>query len=312
MKLFTGIADAGKSALRKVLSPSQRHRASEIAHLPQRFNRLERLLAQSIALELNAAFPSVKNPRKGPPRSVINAHERCLYSQNGEDGILAYLFARIGAEDFRFVEIGIGNGEECNTANLAISFGWKGLMMEANENSAFYAQQFFRRMSALPPKVVAGKVTPENINGLLKENGFTGSIDLLSLDIDGNDYWVLQAIDVVRPRVLVLEYNTSYGPTRSLSVKYDPDFDPKKYHPAGWYHGASLTALTKLAKSKGLGLIGCDSRGVNAFFLREDLLGGELKELAPEEAFYSLWGRDSKMVPEEQYKSISHLPHVEV
>jgi hypothetical protein len=312
MKLFSLIADAGKSGLRQVLSPSQRHRASEIAHLPERFNRLERLLAQSIARELVESFPSVKNPRKAQPRSIINDHEKCLYSQNGEDGILAYLFAQIGAEDFRFVEIGIGTGEECNTANLAISFGWMGLMIEANENSVFYARRFFRRLSTSPPKVAAGKVTPENVNGLLRENGFTGSIDLLSIDIDGNDYWVLQAIDAVRPRVLILEYNTSYGPTRSLTVKYDPEFDPKKYHPAGWYHGASLTALTKLAKSKGLALIGCDSRGVNAFFVREDLLGGEIRELAPEEAFYSSLGRDRQLGPAEQYESISHLPHVEV
>jgi hypothetical protein len=184
----------------------------------------------------------------------INLFEQRFYSQNGEDGIIKIIFDKIGTTNKFCVEFGVGNGTECNTQYLIKKQGWNFLHMDCGDN--------------LPPSIKKERITAENINSLFKKYKVSKEFDLLSIDIDFNDYWVWKAIDGYSPRVVVIEYNSSIPPTESKTVKYDPN--------AQWdgtnYFGASLLALANLGKSKGYTLIGCDRVGVNAFFVRNDLI----------------------------------------
>ena len=231
------------------------------------------------------------------------------YSQNGEDGIILHLFSLIGARSRRFVEIGIEDGRQCNTANLAINFGWSGTMIDRDaagveSASAFYAAQPRTRDTV---RVVERHVTREGIDDLLAEVGGDGEIDLLSIDIDGNDLWVWEAVRRTSARVVVVEYNASFGPARSVSVPYDPRFDRMERHPSGYYHGASLTALARLGARLGYVLAGCDPDGVNAFFVRADCAAGVVAAAEPAEAWRPLRERGPGSA-EEQFAVIAHLP----
>lgn len=216
--------------------------------------------------------------------SMINSYEYRVYSANGEDGILLYIFWRVGTTNCRFVEFGIGSGRECNTANLSLNFGWRGLLMDCDEQSVTAARAYYRRMLGKKSsriKIVDSVVTAENLDGILLKNGVDGEIDLLSIDIDGNDYWIWKAGTSIAPRVVVIEYNASLGCEKSLTVKYDPTSLSFNNH----YAGASLAALTKLAKSKGYILVGCESMGVNAFFVRQDVAQAKLLEVSVKDAY---------------------------
>lgn len=245
----------------------------------------------------------------------INQHEARIYSQNGEDGILLYLFSKLGTTDLHFVEFGVGDGQQCNSANLALNFGWKGLMMEINPQKASAAQKYYARRlgdEAHHVSVLSKKVTAENINDVLEQHNFTGEIDLLSIDVDGNDYWIWQAITTIKPRIVLIEYNASFGPERSITVKYDPDLNPHHAHPSGFYHGASLTALTKLGFNKGYILVGCDSTGTNAFFVREEITTDELHPVPVKKAYYPHMHRTKQLSLDAQFNLIKHLDFVEV
>ena len=135
------------------------------------------------------------------------------HSQNGEDGILWYIFSLIGATNRKSVEIGAGNGMECNTANLIINHHWLGLLLDGSETNVNAGREFFAHHPdtwSLPPSFQHHFIDAENINGLLQTYGFDGEIDLLSLDIDGVDYWVWKAIEVTSPRVVILEINARW------------------------------------------------------------------------------------------------------
>jgi hypothetical protein len=125
-------------------------------------------------------------------------------------------------------------------------------------------------------------VTAENINELLSRAGFTGEIDLLSIDIDFNDYWVWKAVEAARPRVVVIEYNAALRPPMSLVVPYSPD----RMMSGGNYFGASLEALVRLGRAKGYRIVGCSFAGVNAFFVRDDLCAGHFLEPATAEEHF--------------------------
>jgi hypothetical protein len=258
------------------------------------------------------AYPELAS--EADPQTAFNRSECRVYSQNGEDGILLYLFSRIGVTDRRYVEFGIGDGRECNTTNLAVTFGWGGLAMDADEvlvRSArtFYATRPTLRASGV--RVEHARVEPDTVNELLLEFGVGGDLDLLSIDIDGNDYWVWEAVRAISPRIVVIEYNASFGDSRSVSIPYRPSFDRYKEHVSGFYHGASLRALTRVARRKGYVLAGCDSRGSNAFFVREDAASGRIEPVEVAAAFFPLYERAHLSV-EQQFRTIAHLELVEI
>lgn len=188
-------------------------------------------------------------------------------SQHEEDGITVALFDRIGAATHRFVEIGAGvNGG--NSGFLARECGWTGLMIEAHPERAATLQRRF----APAVSVVSSMVTRENVNTLVETHGFGGDVDLLSIDIDGMDYWVWDTLTACRPRLVIVEYNPFLGPHRSVAIPYDPQFDRHRFDvPRDAYYGASLPAFVKLGASKGYRLVLVEPRGVNAFFVRDDL-----------------------------------------
>jgi hypothetical protein len=244
----------------------------------------------------------------------IHAWEFSAYSQGGEDGILLHLFTRIGASSFRFLEFGCGNGAECNSANLALGFGWGGLLLDADIVNIEKARRFFAaKLGPGTERVIIQRemVTPTNINPLISQAlARSFELDLLSIDVDGNDYWIWEAVEGSVARVVVVEYNATFGPDRAVTVEFDEAFDRNAKHESGYYHGASLEALRRLGVARGYQLVGCDSGGVNAFFVRADCAGG-LPSLSSHDAFVPLHERAGLALPD-QFKVISHLPLIEV
>jgi len=219
-----------------------------------------RLLQAGIDGLVRAAYV---DPSSLPYPERLTAGRFRLLSQNQEDGILLALFRLIGTTDKRFVELGSG-ASGGNAAMLAGEFGWTGLLVEGDQGKVEYAGRRFPRATA-----VCAWITPESVNGLLEQHGYAGEVDLLSVDIDGNDYWVWQALTACRARVVMLEYNSMFGPARAVTVPYDPKFSRRDHRFC--YYGASLAAMTRLSAEKGYRLVAVEPTGVNAFFLRNDV-----------------------------------------
>jgi hypothetical protein len=215
-----------------------------------------------------------------------------VHSQNGEDGILLYLFSLLGAPTKKCIELCAGDGVQCNTANLIVNHGWRGLLVDGDEANIWKARRFHwpgRDTAWFPADIVQAWVTAENVNDLMQDHGFGGDVDLFSLDMDGIDYWVWKALASARPRVVVAEYNWTWGPSESKTVPYDPHFriPSERWTPDGdhLYFGASLQALTKLARAKGYRLVGCQRWGFNAFFVQDGVGEKALPAVSPEECF---------------------------
>ncbi len=244
-------------------------------------------------------------------KAILRRHEFKVYSQNGEDGVLLYIFSTIGIHSRTFVDFGAEDGRECNTANLSLNWGWSGLLIEASTKLFTQAKKYYSKYPRVT--ILNAYVTPQNINQLLRENKYSGEIDLLSIDIDSNDYWVWESIHDCNPRVVVVEYNANLGTDRSITVKYDTNFNRFEKHPTGYYFGASLLSLQKLAQKKGYILIGCDSKGCNAFFVRANLAKPHFVEIPAATAYYPLTeGWTKRPTPEEAFQIIKNLEYVEI
>lgn len=221
------------------------------------------------------------------------------YSQNNEDGILLLIFAAIGEKSRRVVEICAGDGVECNAANLILNRGWAGLLLDGDKSMIEDGERFYSRrtnawrLRRLPPKLRQAWITVENVNELIGSNGFTGEIDLLSIDVDGVDYWLWKAIDVVQPRVVVLEYNNRWSSEQSVTVPYAADFRcPDPYQDAEGYFGASLPAFVKLGREKGYRLVGANGPNTNAFFIRNGVGDDFFPEVSAESCLSSDFAKE--------------------
>jgi hypothetical protein len=192
-----------------------------------------------------------------------------VFSQWGEDGILAWLTSQLDGIARIFVEFGVENYQESNTRHLLQSRNWRGLVIDGSrENVADIRRQDFHWRHEL--SAVCAFIDRDNINALIGDRGFKGEIGLLSVDIDGNDYWVWQAIDVVSPAIVVCEYNAVLGDRLALTVPYQAAFLRSVAHHSCLYFGASIQAIIQLAERKGYTFIGTTSTGCNAFFVRND------------------------------------------
>jgi hypothetical protein len=213
----------------------------------------------------------------------INDAEFRIYSQWGEDGIISYLVETIPIKNKFFVEFGVENYEEANTRFLLTYYNWSGLIIDSNESyiKQIKSSEIYWRYDL---KALHAFVTRDNINEILKKNVPYEDIGLLSIDIDGMDYWVWEKIDVIKPRIVVCEYNALFGYKKAIVVPYQENFNRFKAHYSGLYFGASLKALVNLAKKKGYIFVGCNKNGNNAFFVRNDVKGS-LKEVSLEEGY---------------------------
>jgi hypothetical protein len=196
----------------------------------------------------------------------LRAYEKQINSQNGEDGIIAEIFRRIGTKNQYFVEFGVESGVQCNCAHLALDQGWPGLFLEADPD--FFAQLADRYQAYPRVRCVRAAVTSDNIEHLLETHGVPPSFDLLSIDIDGNDYWVWSALRRWQPRVVIVEYNASHPPPRRWVMQENVNhrWDGTSYF------GASLASLVALGRDKGYELVGTNSIGINAFFVLKELV----------------------------------------
>ena len=200
----------------------------------------------------------------------LSAVEFRVFSQWGEDGIIEWLAAHVPVPNKRFVEFGVESFAEANCRFLLQNRNWKGLVMDgsAANMEALKASPIYW-MYDLTAKPAF--ITRENINGLIEEAGFGGPLGLLSIDIDGNDYWVWEALMAADPAIVVCEYNPILGDTRAISIPYSSAFERLKSHYSGLYFGASIAALRHLAAKKGYAFLGTNANGINAFFVRNDL-----------------------------------------
>lgn len=219
---------------------------------------------------------------------------RC-HSQFEEDGILLFIFSLIGTTNKIAVEIGAGDGLECMTANLILNHGWWGYLFDAGERNVESGQAFFSNSKdtfLYPPKFTHAWIIAENVNDIICRVGIGGEVDLLSLDIDGMDYWVWKAISCIRPRVFVCETHNIIGPDDALTIPYDPNFVAATPD----YGGASLAAMTKLAQEKGYRLIGTHRYGFNAFFILNEIAADILPTVTPAQCLQDPYTLEARSV----------------
>ena len=205
-----------------------------------------------------------------------------VFSQFEEDGKLLYIFSVIGMENKIFIEIGSDDGINSNCANLAFNFGWYGLFIDGNRTSIKRGKKFYGKYPhpwSYSPKFLCAQVNRENINNLIENEGFIGETGLLSIDIDGNDYWVWDALEIVSPKVVIIETHSEFG-YNNIVVPYDPDYFFPGKHPV--YHGASPVAMTKLANKKGYRLVGANELGFNFIFLKNGIADDLIPEVSVE------------------------------
>jgi hypothetical protein len=242
-----------------------------------------------------------------------------VYSQWGEDGIIQYILSRIPIKHKIFVEFGVENYTESNTRFLLKNNNWSGLVLDGNKSNVDYIKNDTSVYWAHNLKAENIFITIHNINKILLQNSIPEDLGLLSIDIDGNDYWIWDTIEVVKPRIIISEYNSLFGHTSKVSVPYSNDFVRSVAHYSNIYYGASIAALEFLAHKKGYSLIGCNMAGNNAFFVRNDL-SNNFKILSAKEAYKPAQFRESKysdgnlsyLNSKEQLNLISDLDLIDV
>lgn len=289
------------------------------------FKRLIAMVSQMLASHLTLArhLDQIKENQglilsalnQGQSTKDIKSYEFKVFSQWGEDGIIQRLTKVVDIKNKTFIEFGVEDFFESNCRFLMSKDNWKGFVIDGSsknisrlKNSHFYWKHQLEAACA--------HVTRDNINELLERSGFDYDLGILSIDIDGMDYFVFEGISSYKPRILVCEFNPVFGATRKITVPYKSDFNRTRAHHSNLYWGASLAAITSLAKDRGYSLVGTNSAGQNAFFVRQDLVNEHLIVMTSEEAFTPSNFRESRdkrgsltfLSAEERHIEISGLP----
>ncbi|WP_207210441.1 hypothetical protein [Nocardioides zhouii] len=223
-------------------------------------------------IELNRVLLGTMMTRQLPASvDSLRDVEFRVFSQFGDDGIIQFLLQHVEAPE-SFIEFGVETYRESNTRFLLVKDNWRGLVIDGSEANVAsirsLAESWRHDLTS-----VASFITRDNINDLFAGAGFTGEVGLLSIDIDGNDYWVWEAIEAVSPVIVVCEYNSVFGPDAQVTVPYAADFTRRAAHHSNLFFGASLAALCDLGQRKGYAFVGSNSNGNNAYFVRTDRLG---------------------------------------
>lgn len=217
------------------------------------------------------------------PVSDLRRVEFSAFSQWGDDGIIQYLIHLLDIKEQSFIEFGVGNYLEANTRFLLMNNNWRGLILDGSQaNMDFVRNDSISWKYYL--KAIPLFVTKSNINQAIKNAGFEGELGILHIDIDGNDYWIWECIDVVNPQIVIMEYNSVFGNKGAISVPYADDFYVTDAHYSNLFFGASLKAMCHLANKKGYSFVGSNTNGNNAYFVRNDKMG-DLSKLNPDETY---------------------------
>ncbi len=265
----------------------------DVDQIQDHLQRQNRALDAQLHLQARTLLNQQAQNRTALLQNIRQAEFK-VYSQWGDDGIIQFLVreTRIQAQEERFIEFGVQDYTESNTRFLLTFSNWRGLVMDGGQQHIDYIQQdeIHWRYDL---RAACEFITRENVNDLFRKYGFVGDIGLLHIDIDGNDYWVWQAVDSVNPVIVVMEYNALWGAENCWTVPYKSDFFRGSAHYSHQYYGASLNALCGLAKERGYAFVGCNSNGNNAYFVRRDRLG-DLRELTAAEGFVMSRFRDTR------------------
>ena len=268
----------GKNALRNAVSKMTNANLSHEAGVGVSSRPERRAFYQSL---------STLSSRYGYHHSSLAAAEAQVFSQNGEDGVIAEILDRIGVQEQFFVEFGIGKGRVGNCVFLADVLAWSGVFIECDQSSFAALNAKYRHNQKV--STLDDLVTPENIDRLLIQAGCPVDVDIASIDVDGQDYWIWEALSCVRPRIVVIEYNSG--------LPADDELVEPKGRTGGWdntdYFGASIAALVRLGRAKGYTLAHQEMAGVNAFFVRDDLRD-KLGEITPTPRTPNYWLRGGR------------------
>ena len=246
----------------------------------------------------------------------LRAAEFKVFSQWNEDGIIQHLVRHTDIAEPTFIEFGVDDYREANTRFLLVNDGWRGLVLDSGDTHIEFVYETSGLGWRHPIEARRAFLARETINDEFRAAGFHGDLGLLSIDVDGMDYWIWDAIEVVAPRIVVVEYNSLFGCEHAITVPYDPAFDYAVAHFSRLYFGASLPALVDLGRRKGYGFVGCESHGANAFFVRDDV-GVALPRLTARDGYVESRFRGSRdeagrltfVGPHrEQLALIAHLP----
>ncbi len=243
--------------------------ARGLSHISARLEATDHKLESLKALTAKTIINQI---RQHGIYDCIHESEFKVYSQFGDDSIIQYLINNIEIESETFIEFGVENYTESNTRFLLINNNWKGLVIDGDgakiayiKNDSLYWQHELTAVHRF--------VNKDNINETIAGHGFSGEAGILSIDIDGNDYWIWASIEVVAPVIVIAEYNSVFGSQHAITIPYDATFNRAQAHSSNLFWGASLKALCLLADEKGYTFIGSNSNGNNAYFVRRDKIG---------------------------------------
>lgn len=212
----------------------------------------------------------------------LGDYEFKVFSQWGEDGILQHLTTHLEIANRTFVEFGVEDFLESNCRFLMMKDLWHGFVIDGSPaNVARLQRSYFYWMYRL--NAVASFITRDNVAALIEKSGFGPDIGILSIDVDGVDYHLMEALGHLRAAIVIVEYNGLFGHERAVTVPYDPQFQRTKAHASNLYLGASLPAFTRLLGGRGYALVGVNGMGSNAFFVRRELLNERVREVAIED-----------------------------
>jgi len=234
-------------------------------------NYLKRMQRVNMALSRGAASAAVRRVDLTRPDSW----EFSGFSQNGEDGIIDVLLSQLTDSNRYFIEIGAADGLENNTTWLAMVKRYGGQWIEGGAETSQWCEYIFGSLN-YGVECVCEFIDRESIPSL-KERSLHSNPDLFSLDIDGNDYYIVDAVlgCGMRPKVFVVEYNAVYGPDKAVSIPYDKNFCVKPTSPDNLYYGCSLAAMKEVFSRYGYKFVTVDSNGVNAFFVDTAMFNAE-------------------------------------
>ncbi|MFZ5491085.1 MAG: hypothetical protein ACOY6E_01110 [Pseudomonadota bacterium] len=264
-------------------------------------NWLQGRETQERTLELLGSMFSALNAEKTGISSLHEVEFR-VFSQWGDDGIIQWLISQMPEMPKRFIEFGVEDYSEATTRFLLVNNNWQGLVMDGSSEkiARLKKRKWFWRHELT---AISKFLTKDNVDEAIRDWNEGKEIGILHIDVDGNDYWLWEAIQCIEPTIVIVEYNSLFGPERAITIPYRADFRRHLAHYSGQYAGASLAALTALADRKGYSLIGCNSAGNNAYYVHSRQLTAGLRTVPVDSAYVESRFRDSR----DQNGSLTHL-----